>query len=482
MTEFFHLNITTGNFSKTAETIYLASDGIFLTAIDYPGLLLNVSWFHLLGMLLLVGINGFFVASEVALIKLRESQLDKADPKFAAKVAITRKILEQLDRYITACKFGASISGILLGAISVPFLVGKFTPIVKLLGFNSTFLDLTVAFILALVIVISLLVVWGKVIPNSIGFRRELNVSIRCSKGLYYFYHVFGLPIMALTNFSNWFLEAILKIEPASDREPEHSAEDLKIFVEESGEDAVTETERDIVKNALELNDLKVLDIVSPRNEVVALDVNESFEDNLETALSSRHTRFPLINEHLDDTLGWVHIKDLIQLMREKKPRLEKVCRPILRVSEDMELDILLRTLLNEKANIALVNDEFGGAQGIVMRDQILNLLVGESTHEHTEESEIDEVRFEKISDDEFIVAASMPLHELDDLIPELDLESLEVRTVGGYVTSLLGHLPAVGETAEIEGFLMEVISVDERKIISLRFIRILEESEVVAS
>jgi CBS domain containing-hemolysin-like protein len=292
---------------------------------------------------------------------------------------------------------------------------------------------------------------------------------------LYYFYHAFGLPIIALTKFSNWFMEKVLRIEPASDREIEHSAEDLKIFVEETGEGEVTETERDILINALELNDLKVLDIVTPRSEVVALDVNDSFEENLERAVSSKHTRFPLINDHLDETVGWIHIKDLIQLMKEENPNLEKVSRTILRVPEHMELDMLLKILLKEKANIALVNDEFGGAQGIVMRDQLLKLLVGEKTHESDADSDEERKKFEKISDDEFLVAASMPLHELDDLVPELDLESPEVRTVGGYVTSMLGYLPTVGETAEIEGFMMQVTEVDERKILSLKFNRILE-------
>ncbi|MDF1813360.1 MAG: hemolysin family protein [Verrucomicrobiales bacterium] len=489
MTDIFHLNITSDSIFNLANLIPVAESGAVLADINYPNLLFEHSWIHVVLLLIFVLINGFFVASEVALIKLRSSQLDKHDPKYAEYAAVTRKILEHLDRYITACKFGASVSGILLGAVFVPFLVGKLVPqdksngyLIQKLGFRSESVDLILAFLIALCISICLLVVFGKVIPNSIGFRRELQVSLRCSKPLHLFYNVFGLPIILLTKFSNWFMEAVLKIEPASEREIEHSAEDLKIFVEETGDDAVTETERDILINALELNDLKVLDIVTPRSEVIALDINDPFEKSLEKAVQSKHTRFPLIDEHLDDTLGWVHIKDLIQLLQEENPRLDRVKRTILRVPEDMELDKLLRTLLNEKANIALVNDEFGGAQGIVMRDQILKLLVVGTAEEADDNENEEEIKFEKISDDEFLVAASMPLHELDDLVPELDLESIDVRTVGGYVTSVLGHHPEVGETAEIEGFLMKVVAANERKILSLRFNRILSETNIAAS
>ena len=474
MTETYFSQIFLNRPNLLPETFSVPFSFSMIGRIEYPELLFNHAWFHFLLILVLVLFNGFFVAAEVALVKLRSAQLEGADFDQEDSIDLTRKILGRLDRYIPACKFGSSIAGVLLGAISVPFLIKQLVPLVGAVGFNSVNIDLAVSFVIAVGIVLALLVVLGKVIPNSIGFRREIQVSMRISRPLYWFFQVFGLPILALTALSNFFMSRILRIEPASEREPERSAEDLKMYLEESGEDAVTATEKEILINVLELNDLKVRDIVTPRSEVVALDINDAFEENLEKAVGSKHTRFPLIDEHLDETLGQIHIKDLIQMMQQpEKPNLKKVKRNILRVNEELELDSLLRTFVSENAHIALVNDEYGGSSGIVMLDDLLELLVGDIQDEFEEEEE-DPV--EIISEHEYVVAANLPLHELDDVVPELDLESEEVSTVGGYVTEVLGHLPKVGEVAQIAGFNVQVTDADEKKVNEVVFKRIVDD------
>ncbi len=450
------------------------------TIVHYPSLDFDNAIVHLLLILLLVVVNGYFVAVEVALIKLRAAQLDDTEEKYAENVEITRKVLGNLDRYIPTCKFGASITGVGLGAVSLPFLVNLYYPTIKSLGPESWRAGLLISFALAFCTILALLVVFGKVIPNSIGFRREREVSLICSQSIHYFFLVFFVPIVVLTKFSNWFMSAVLNIQPASEREPEHSAEDLKIFVEESGEDAVTETEKEILFNALELNDLTALDIFTPRSEVVALDINEPFEVNLERAVGSKHTRFPLINEHLDETLGQVHIKDLIYLLQrhrdsDKEPSLTDVRRPIAQITEDMALDELLKLFLSEKAHIALVVDKYGGAQGVVILNELLETLVGDIQDEFEED---EEELYQKISDDEYVIAGNMPLHELDDVIPELDLDSPDVSTVAGYVTSVIGHHPKEGETTEIEGFIVEVTKTDERKVHEVKLERIQKEDK----
>ncbi len=446
----------------------------FFSAIDYPEVGLGMPWLQGLLIIALVAFNGFFVAAEVALIKLRSAQLENSNIKDLNSAQITRHVLENLDRYVPACKFGNSISGLLLGLVSIPFLAGQIAPLLGTLGIQSGRAITNIAFFLAFTLVLSFVVVMGKVVPNSIGFRRELEVSMRCSRPLHWFYLLFFPPIWILTAFANWFLESILRIKPAAEREILHSAEDIRILVEETDEEHVSETEKEILINALELNDLTVRDIVTPRNEVVSLDINDPFEINLQKAVSSRHTRFPLINEHLDDTLGQIHIKDLIQVIQTPNPDLRQVRRDILRVDESVRLDQMLKIFLNNSAHLALVVDDYGGSHGLVTLDALLELLVGEIQDEFDVDEE--EEPFHWVSDDEFIVAAYMPLHELDDLVPELDLESPDVSTVGGYVTTVLGHHPKVGETTVIEGFQVKVTQADERKIRELRFSRIVPD------
>lgn len=475
MTELFHSTTQTGSFLQPTQIIHILANA----KLDYPDLLFNQTWFHIFLIIALALFNGFFVAVEVAFIKLRAAKLDELDSKFDAKTLdLTRKIFNNLDRYIPACKFGASIAGVLLGAVSVPFLINRvFYPLItkgNVLNFNSDVIHLMIAFLVSVGIVLAFLVVIGKVIPNSLGFRLETDVSVRCAKLLHGFFLIFAIPILSLTKFSNWFLEKVLQIKPASERESEHSAEDLKIFVEESGADAVTETEKEILINAMELNDLRAQDIIIPRSEVVALDINDSFEESLEIASNSKHTRFPLIDGHLDETLGQVHIKDLLQIVDNDEICLKDLKRTILRIEEDMKLDSVLKTLLNRKAHIALLIDDYGGASGIITLTNLLEVLVGDIQDEFEEE---EEEQVEIINEDEYVVAASMPLHELDDVVPELDLENPDVSTVGGYVTKLIGHLPKAGEEAEVDGFKVIVTEADERKIVEVKFERLPDES-----
>ena len=475
MTEPVHWITLTGSVTKIADRPFEWADFQVLAAIDYPSLLLNHDWFHFLLMLCLVLFNGFFVAVEVALIKLHPSQLENLEDKDEEAVALTRRILDNLDRYIPACKFGASIAGVLLGAVSVPFLITRLKPLVERIGFPNESIELFVTFLISLAVVLALLVVVGKVIPNSIGFRRELSVSLKCSRLLHWFYLVFALPVSLLTWFSNWFMASVLNVKPAAERVVEHNAENLKIYVEESKDLGVTKTEKEIMINALELNDLRVRDVVTPRSDVVALDIKNSFDENIQMAIESRHTRFPLINEHLDDTIGHVHIKDLIRLSKEEDPQLPRVRRDIIRVDDEVKLDGMLRTFLDKKAHLALVVDRYGGATGVVMLNDVLKVLIGDFEEG---DPDVEESQIKRINDNEIEVPGSMPLHELDDEVPELDFESEEVSTVGGYVTTVLGHLPKKGETTEIDGFRVKVLEADERKIVSLNFQRILDSEK----
>jgi CBS domain containing-hemolysin-like protein len=226
------------------------------------------------------------------------------------------------------------------------------------------------------------------------------------------------------------------------------------------------------------LNELSVRDILTPRNEVIVLDVHKTFKENLEIALQSKHTRFPLVDRHLDKALGLIHIKDLLREMQKDSPNLFAVKRDLIGVSEKVPLDEMLQIFLTKRAHMALVIDEFGGSVGLVMFDDVLDQVVGEIRDEFDEE---EESGFQRIDDDTFIVEGWLPLHELANLVEDLDLDDPQVSTVGGYLTSLIGHLPEVGETVMIEGFLAEVLKSDERTVQEIKFTRV-EDAAVLAS
>ena len=204
---------------------------------------------------------------------------------------------------------------------------------------------------------------------------------------------------------------------------------------------------------------------MTPRGEVVFLNTEDSFEENLRIAQQSLHTRFPLCEGHLDNTIGLVHIKDIFALVRGQRPDLAGIKREILPVPEMMPLEKLLNFFLSRHAHLALVVDEYGGTVGIVSLDNVLAELVGEIQDEFDTEHQ----EFRKISENEFTVEGTMGLYELNDLAG-LDLESSDVSTVGGYVTHLLGHLPKQGEQTRVGEYEVTITHTDGRRVGQVHF------------
>jgi CBS domain containing-hemolysin-like protein len=220
-----------------------------------------------------------------------------------------------------------------------------------------------------------------------------------------------------------------------------------------------------LVVNVLDLRDRVVRDIMTPRGEVVYLDVEEDFETNLRKVLESRHTRFPLCRGHLDNTIGLIHVKELLLMLRDPHPDLMRIKRELIPVPEMMPLEKLLNLFLSRHAHLAMVVDEYGGTVGMVTLENVLEELVGDIQ----DEFDTDKEEFRKLNEDEFAVDGALGLYELHDAIG-LELESADVSTIGGYVTHLLGHLPRQGEQVRIGDFLVTVTQADSRRVRQLHF------------
>jgi magnesium and cobalt exporter, CNNM family len=205
---------------------------------------------------------------------------------------------------------------------------------------------------------------------------------------------------------------------------------------------------------------------MTPRGDVIYLDIQDSFETNLQVAFESGHTRFPLVQGHLDNTIGLIHVKDLMREMKKPEPDLLSVKRDLMPVPEFMPLEKLLKAFLAKRAHFAVVVDEYGGAVGIVTLDDVLGELVGEIKDEFDQEQAREFVR---LSDEEFVVQGQLNLYELQELAG-LEVETSDVSTIGGYVVQLLGHLPRQGEQVQIEGYLVTITQTDGRRILQLHF------------
>src|SRR5881409_1292876 len=419
----------------------------------------------------LVAVNGFFVVAEFALVKIRDSQLKTLTDEGVKRAGLVKQIRDNLNAYLSACQVGITAASLGLGWLGEPFLARMLQPFFALAGIESLAVIKSISFALAFSAITFLHIVLGEQAPKILAIRKAMPAALFVSAPLRYFYAIFKPAIWFLNAASNWVLRHILRVEPIAEGELAHSEEELRLIVRESEKSAeVTPLGRELVFNVLDLRDRVVRDIMTPRGEIVYLDLEDDFETNVKKAIESRHTRFPLCRENLDNTVGLIHVKDLLPMMRDPHPDLLKIKRELIPLPEMMPLEKLLKLFLSKHAHVALVVDEFGGTVGMVTLENVLEELVGDIQDEFDAEKE----EFREISANEFSVDGALGLYELNDLT-NLDLESPDVSTVGGYVTHLLGHLPKQGEQVKIDNYIVTVSQSDGRRVNQLHFRKVSE-------
>jgi CBS domain containing-hemolysin-like protein len=445
---------------------------------EFPSL--GKSLLYLVGIIFFLLLNAFFVASEFAIVKVRPSQLEAEAKANPVKTKTALHVVNHLDGYLSANQLGITIASLALGFLGEPFVEALVAPVLLLTGMSVWWVKL-ISFGLAIVSFTFLHVVIGELMPKSIAISRSVSTTLALASPLHAFYRSAHWAIIVLNGTANWLLKRLFNIEPVSEGGHSHSAEELALLVTQSGKSQeVTETEREILINALGLNELWVRDVMTPRNKVIILDADESFEKTLDVALRSKHTRFPLVKGHLDNAIGLIHIKDLFKLMKDPDPDLMRIKRDLKIVPDTMPLDTLLQFFLREHAHLAMAVDEFGTPVGIVFLDNVIEELVGDIQDEFDNERS----SFTRVNEDEFVIEGAMTLNDLAGHVPELFLESGEVTTVGGYLTQQLERFPEVGETLEVLGYEARVTSTDGRRVGQIHFRKLVpaltEEEELV--
>lgn len=413
---------------------------------------------------LFVLLNGFFVAAEFALVKIRVSQLDLKIKQGNRRAKLAKELTEKLDAYLSATQLGITLASLALGAVGEEVI----SHIVERL-FSTTAISQVTIHSISLPIALALLtffhVTIGEQIPKMIGIKYCLATMLVIAWPMRIFYFIFGPFIWSLNKSSNLILR-IMGIKQVGD-EDVHTEEELRLILTESEEGgAIKPSENELIQNVFDFDDRIVKQIMVPQNRVVAVDVEEGRNEITKTVIEEGFSRLPIYLGDIDHVIGIIHSKDLLKALIDNKFRsLKDIMRPAHFVPESMKINELLRDFQKHHIQMAIVTNEFGSTAGIITMEDIIEELVGEIQDEHDEEKP----NVEKKSDTEFIVNAQATIVDVNDVLPIALPENSHYETVSGYINFIFGRIPAVNDKRYKDGYEIIILTRNRQSVESIK-------------
>jgi len=435
-----------------------------LSTMGITGVFLKI-----LGVLGIILLNAFFVAAEFAFVKVRSTQLESLVKTGGRRVKVAQNIIDHLDVYLSASQLGVTMTSLALGWVGEPFVAALIAPLLAVAGIDHDALIQTIAFAIAFSIITFFHIVLGEQAPKWYAIQYPRRTTLFVAKPLDLFYRLFR-PFIWLVNASaNGFLR-LMGIRTRADLDMAHSEEELRLVL--SHGKAITQLGKAISLRAMELRNRTVREVMVPRTSVVFLSTEKTIEDNIAIALDSQFTRYPLCEKEVDNVAGMIHLKDLFRLKGRQAPGTELLAikREMLFVPETMSLERILNMFLAKRVLMAMAVDEYGGTAGLVTLENVLEEVVGEIRDEFDEEP----AQVQKITDVEYLVDGSLPLHEFSSIFGVVP-ETRDMVTVSGYVLQILGRVPEKGATVSLGKWKGMIESVQDRKVKALRLMRIAE-------
>ncbi len=424
--------------------------------------------FKLVLVVFLVFLNGFFVAAEFAIVKVRSTQIAQIETR---QGKIARRVLADLDAYLSATQLGITLASLGLGWAGEATLAQLLQPIFHFFQLPDWALH-TVSIAIAFSIISYLHIVLGEMAPKSLAIRQAEKVTLWVAAPLNWFYQLFKPFIFVLNGSANLVLK-LFGVE-LKETQQVHTEEEIRMLLAQSHQSGVIDqTELNLFDKVFDFSERVAREVMVPRVNMVCLFQDKTFEENFHTIKRYPHTRFPLCGKDKDDIKGVIHIRDIYHCLSERKtPNLNELCRPAMVVPETMELHNILKTLQKNKAEMAIVVDEYGGTAGLVTTEDIIEEIFGEIQDEFDDEKPF----FEKNGAATYIDARLL-IEEINDYF-DIEIDDDDNDTIGGWLFSQLGRVPKVGDQVEFEHLLFTVKEVDRLRItrISVRPNPYLEE------
>lgn len=428
----------------------------------------------------LIGLNGFFVASEFALVSVRRSRVEELSSLGNRRAKALLHSLDDLDRHIAGTQVGITLASLALGWLGEPLIarwVVAFFHSLEIFSLSAPLIH-SISFGIAFIAITVLHVVLGELVPKSLALQRSETVALLISRPMYWVVIILNPLIWVLNGIGNRILR-FLGMPPSGSHQNIHSVEELQILVEQSHEAGVLdETERGVLQRSFRFSELTAKDIMVRRIDMAALDREDSVEVNLEKAVESIYSRLPVYQNSLDNIVGILCIQDVCRAYHRKampKDILE-LCRPVFAVPESIHLDDLLEFFRVNRTHLVVVVDEHGGTAGIVAFADIVEEVTGEIENEF----EGSENYPQYLPDKRIIIRGDMRIDELNSALG-WNLQADLVDTVAGLVMYHLGRVARVDDEVPTEFGVLKVIDMARMRITKVAVVP-KEEGESTAS
>ncbi len=413
--------------------------------------------------------NGFFVAAEFALVKVRATRIDMLATQGSRRARVAQHILDHLDHYLSACQFGITVASLILGWLAEPAIAELLLLGAHRLGWEgivSPTASHAIAVGLALTIVTILHITVGEQAPKIWAIRRSQPATLIAAYPLRIFSAIF-FPFIWFINGLSASMLRMIGLTGDSHGEISHDIEEIRTILMASSQSGyISKRQLELSENVLRLTDLEVRHMLVPRVDIDVLSLERSLEDNLERIARSGHSRFPLCQNDLDTVVGVVHVRDLFaSRLHGEETDLERLARPPVFVSETQPLPRLIATMQREQNHIAFALDEHGSVVGVAFLEDALEHLVGTIRDEFDGEAPAPQ----QLESGTYRVPGSLALPEAEAYLDLPDLDP-SVDTIGGLVVSVLGRLPQRGDRLQIGEWDVTVTHVSRRRAEWLRF------------
>jgi CBS domain containing-hemolysin-like protein len=428
----------------------------------------------LLITLLLVFLNGFFVAAEFAIVKVRASQVEIKANQGNPLGAYAKNITSHLDRYLSATQLGITLASLGLGWIGESVVSKIVIDFFHLINQPLNPVDAhAISFPIAFITITVLHIVFGELAPKSVAIIYPLQTTLSVSLPLHIFYTICRPFIWFLNGFANLIVRAI-GIDPAKTADI-HTEEELRMILTESEEGgAIKQSEHELIQNVFEFDDRVVRQILIPRNKIAAIDAESTREELISKVIDEGYSRMPVYQETLDNVIGVIYTKDLIKVLYEKNYKgVDELLRPAFFVPMNKRINDLLREFQTQHIQMAIVTNEFGGTSGIVTMEDIIEELVGEIQDEYDDEKP----PVDKKSETEYVVNATANINDVNDLLPIALPESPNYDTISGLLNYIYGRIPAVNEKRNFAGYEFTIVKRFKHSVDSVKMTVLNEDS-----